>query len=292
MGCEAENLNFLVPLVPICSENLWAGNGISGAKNTPTSPVLSCGLSRPLPYLYRPLTVFTKLKIPFMFHCFFFSFNFRQSIWFAHLGDAKHGGTQPPHTLLLWSDPYMVFIVIVDNHPLLWIGPLDSLLWDCHAKVQRCYVNFQRTFGESDNFWISVHLVFRAHCGNIFFPTLPFSTNKNFHLSLIPLPLHDYLCLYVKQVRLCGDIYSSSCRDYAFILIRSLLSYLQNTPWCCINEMFLMFIVVKPPKAVQQQGRVSNCAACAMWAKQPRSDQEIWSQSIASYLSLTTFDPT
>lgn len=119
MGCEAENLNFLVPLVPICSENLWAGNGISGAKNTPTSPVLSCGLSRPLPYLYRPLTVFTKLKIPFMFHCFFFSFNFSQSIWFAHLGDAKHGGTQPPHTLLLWSDPYMVFIVIVYNHSLL-----------------------------------------------------------------------------------------------------------------------------------------------------------------------------
>lgn len=74
MGCGAENLNFLVPLVPICSQNLWAGNGISGAKSTPISLALSCGLARPLPYLYRPLTVFTKLKIPFMFRCFFFLF--------------------------------------------------------------------------------------------------------------------------------------------------------------------------------------------------------------------------
>lgn len=91
--CGAEHLNFLVRLVPICSVNLWAGNGMSGAESPPTSTVLSCGLSRSLPYLYRLLTILTKCKIPFMFHCFLFCFNFRQSIWFAHLGDAKHGGT-------------------------------------------------------------------------------------------------------------------------------------------------------------------------------------------------------
>lgn len=131
MGCGAENLNFLLPLVPICSVNSWAGNGISGAKSTPTSRLLSCGLSRPLAYLYWLLTVFYKVKKPFhvSLFLFFFCFNFILSIWFAHLGDAEHGGTQPPHkhmhthtrthTQLLWSDPYMVFIVIAHNHSSL-----------------------------------------------------------------------------------------------------------------------------------------------------------------------------
>lgn len=43
-----------------------------------------------------------KVKNPFHVSLFLFCFNFSQSIWFAHLGDAKHDGTQPPqHTLLL-----------------------------------------------------------------------------------------------------------------------------------------------------------------------------------------------
>lgn len=73
-----------------------------------------------------------KVKNPFHVSLFLFCFNFSQSIWFAHLGYAKRGGTPPPpppnththihtntHTQTLWSDPYMVFIVIAHNHSSL-----------------------------------------------------------------------------------------------------------------------------------------------------------------------------
>lgn len=73
-----------------------------------------------------------KVKNPFHVSLFLFCFNFSQSIWFAHLGYAKRGGTPPhplppththihtnTHTQTLWSDPYMVFIVIAHNHSSL-----------------------------------------------------------------------------------------------------------------------------------------------------------------------------
>lgn len=83
---------------------------------------ISCSFMWPL--LVITLSVPTvnclyKVRNPFHVSLFLFCFNFSQSIWFAHLGDAKRGGTQPPHTLLLRSDPYMVFIVIAHNHSSL-----------------------------------------------------------------------------------------------------------------------------------------------------------------------------
>lgn len=140
MGCGAENLNFLVPLVPICSVNLWAGNGISGAKSTPTSPALSCGLCRSLPYLYRLLTVFTKLKIPFMFHCFFFVLisvrAYGLHIWEMLSMVAPNPPYTPhPHThcfcevIHIWSS-LLLLIITHDYYKqvLSWLAAL-SLLW-------------------------------------------------------------------------------------------------------------------------------------------------------------------
>lgn len=80
----------------------------------------------PGPFMW-PLSVITlsvptvnclyKVGNPFHVPRLLFCLNF--SIWFAHLGDVKRGGTQPPNTLLLWSDPYMVFFVIAHNHSSL-----------------------------------------------------------------------------------------------------------------------------------------------------------------------------
>ncbi len=67
-----------------------------------------------------------KVKNAFHVSLFLFCFNFSRSIWFAHLGDAKHGGTQPPshththiHTLCfcevihIWSS---LLLLIITHH--------------------------------------------------------------------------------------------------------------------------------------------------------------------------------
>lgn len=79
-------------------------------------------------YLQRPLTVFAKFekkkerkKNPFMLQCFLLLFYSSLNIWFAHLGDARHGGTQPPtHTrtrvcvvIHIWSS---LLLLIITHH--------------------------------------------------------------------------------------------------------------------------------------------------------------------------------
>lgn len=65
------------------------------------------------------------------FSVFLFCFNFSQNIWFAHLGDAKHGDTQPPHThcscevIHIWSS---LLLLVITHHyykqVLSWLAAL------------------------------------------------------------------------------------------------------------------------------------------------------------------------
>lgn len=79
-----------------------------------------------------------KVKNPFHVSVFLFCFNFSQSIWFAHLGDAKHDGTQPPpHThcfcevIHIWSS---LLLLIITHHyykqVLCWLATLSLLCKD------------------------------------------------------------------------------------------------------------------------------------------------------------------
>jgi len=58
-----------------------------------------------------------KVKNPFHVPLFLFCFNFSQSIWLAHLGDANLGGTQPPRCLgeviHIWSS---LLLLIITHH--------------------------------------------------------------------------------------------------------------------------------------------------------------------------------
>lgn len=147
MSCGAENLNFLAPLVPICSVNLWAGNGsVAKKKKKKASSSFSCGLPRPLPYLYRLLTVFTQLEIPFMLHCFFFVLisirAYGLHIWEMQSMVAPQPHCPPPlqHTVSLcevihaWSPLLLLIITHHDYKHLLFIGHFSH--------------HFNETFGE------------------------------------------------------------------------------------------------------------------------------------------------
>lgn len=144
MGCGAENLNFLLPLVPICSVNSWAGNGISGAKSTPTSRLLSCGLSRPLAYLYWLLTVFYKVKKPFHVSLFLFFFVLI-SFWAygLHIWEMLSMVAPSPHTntcththahthsfcevIHIWSS--LLLLIITHHYYKPVLSWLDSLMF-------------------------------------------------------------------------------------------------------------------------------------------------------------------
>lgn len=157
LGCGAETLNFHVSLVTICWENLWTGNGISGAKKKKQLAYIPTSF---MWLLFGNNTIWADcllsfLSYKFLSHLsvfFLFVFNFTHRTYGLHIWEMLSMAAPGPRThclcevIHIWSS---LLLLIITHHYYKQVQSWLPSFWLQGKKIKKKQsLNFQRNFGQ------------------------------------------------------------------------------------------------------------------------------------------------